>query len=129
MRVNFRSKLFDASSELPEGSFHGEDVATWLNGQLSGWKTSVVGEDWGWAIVAKKGDFDYTFGIYDHDTVEVSENGPIWVIRLFNRKDRSKWFQKLFKNIAPVTHEEVLAEVVGILEQADGVTEVKIEPL
>jgi hypothetical protein len=129
MRVNFRSKLFDADSELPEGSFRGEDVAKWLDRQLSGWKTSVVGEDWGWAITAKKGQFHYTIGIYDHDTDEVTENGPIWVVRLFNRNDRSKWFLKLFKNIAPVTHEEVLAEVVGILKRTDGVSEVSVEAL
>jgi len=129
MRVNFRSNRFDTASELPEGSFRGEDVAKWFDRQLSGWKTSVVGEDWGWAIVAKKDDLDYVFGIYDHDTDEVNENGPIWVIRLFNRKDRSKWFLKLFKNIAPVTHDAVLAEVVGILKRADGVSEVGVEPL
>jgi len=129
MRINFRSNLFDVSSELPEGSFRGEDVARWLESQLSGWQTSVVGEDWGWAVAAKKGDFYYVLGIYDHDLDEVTADGPRWVVRLFNRRDRQKWFLKLFKNIAPVPHEEVLAEIVGLLKGTKGISEVTVEPL
>jgi hypothetical protein len=129
MRINFRSKLFDTSTEKPEGTFLGEDVARWLSGQLGGWQTSVVEEDWGWAILAKKGEFYYTIGVYDHDTVEMTEDGPVWVVRLFNRKDRSRWFVKLFKNIAPVAHEEVLDEVMGILKRTPGIAGVSPEPL
>jgi hypothetical protein len=129
VRINFSSNLFDTATEKPEGSFLGEDVAKWLNSQLSGWHTSVVEEDWGWAILAKKDTFDYIIGVYDHDTVEVTEDGPVWVVRLFNRKDRSKWLLKLFKNIAPVAHEEVLAEVVGILKRTPGIARVSTEPL
>src|SRR4051812_39591825 len=129
MRINFRSKLFDVYTEMPEGTFRGEDVAKWFESQLSGWRTSVVGEDWGWAVLAQKEGYKYLFGIYDHDTDEVTEDGPIWVLRVFNRKDRQRWYLKLFKNVAPVAHEEVLAEVVAILKRTEGVSEVRLEPL
>ena len=129
MRINFRSKLFDVSTEIPEDSFRGEDVARGLESQLSGWQTSVIGEDWGWAVAAKKESLKYVFGIYDHDTDEVTEDGAIWVIRVFNRRDRSRWYLRLFKYIPPVAHEEVLAEVVAILKRTEGITEVRVEPL
>jgi hypothetical protein len=69
MRINFRSKLFDVSTEMPEGT------------------------------------------------------------RVFNRRDRQRWYLKLFKYIVPVAHEEVLAEVVAILKRTKGVSEVTLEPL
>ncbi len=129
MRINFRSHRFDSSSTLPEGSFRGEDVATWLQAQLGSWDTSVVGEDWGWAIVAKKADLRYIFGVYDHDNNDVTEDGPRWVIRAFNQKDRSHRLLKLFKYIEPVTHEDVLTEIVDLLTRTDGVADVSVEPL
>jgi hypothetical protein len=129
MRINFHTNLFDVPKDVPEGTFRGEDVARWLAGQLDGWQTSVVGEDWGWAVLASKGDYGYIFGVYDHDTDEVTAQGPKWVIRLFNERDRGNWFLKLFKNIPPVAHDEVVAEIVGILGRNKDISEVTIEAL
>ena len=129
MMVSFRSKVFGASAPKSDGSFYGEDLARWLEARLVGWKTSVVGEDWGWAVLANKGQLKYMFGVYDHDTDEVTENGPKWVVRLFNLRDRSGWFKKLFKNIPPKAHQEVVDEVVGVLRDSREVLDIRVDPL
>jgi hypothetical protein len=130
MMISFHSKTFDVSAPKDnDDSFYGEDLARWLEGRLVGWKTSVVGEDWGWAVLASKGKFKYMFGVYDHDTNEVSDNGPRWVLRLFNRRDRTDWFKKLFKHIPPKAHQEVIDEVVGVLRHSREVSDISVEPL
>lgn len=129
MMITFHSKTFDVSTVRNDDSFHGEDLAQWLEARLTGWNTSVVDEDWGWAVLADRGQFKYIFGVYDHDTDEVTENGPRWVIRLFNRRDRSDWFKKMFKNIPPKAHQEVIDEVVGVLRASGEVSDIRVAPL
>lgn len=129
MMISFRTKQFDTQSTLAEGAFHGEDVAEWLASKLVGWSVGVIPEDWGWAITARKNDYAYIFGIYDHDTNDVTDEGALWVVRLFNQKDKTSWFKKLLKHIPPIAHEEVTAEVLQVLQSAAGVTFISTEPL
>ena len=129
MLIAFRANLFDTSSDLPEGAFHGEDLAKWLEARLKGWQTRVHAEDWGWAVLAQRDQYEYIFGVYDSDTNDVTENGPKWILRLYNQKDRSNWLKKLFKYIPPTTDKEVTHEIVQLLEHADGVTNIEVESL
>ena len=129
MMISLRTKIFDASSPMEEGSFHGEDFAKWLQAKLAGWKTDVVGEDWGWAVYARKEGYRYNFGVYDHDTNDVTDAGPKWVLRLYNERDRSNWFKKMFKYIPPKAHPEVVEEITGILKADGEFKEIQVESL
>ena len=129
MMISFHSKAFDASEPENEDSFRGEEVARWLEARLVGWKTSVAAEDWGWSVVANKGHLKYELGVYDHDTNEVNDNGPRWVLRLYNLRDRSDWFRKLFRYIPPKAHQQVVDEVVGLLRNSEEVSDIRVEPL
>ena len=99
MNVSFRTTIFDASSQIPEHVFHGEDLAKWLKEKLTGWEASVDVEDWGWAVEAQKGKLNYIFGIYEYETNDVNEQGPKWIIAIYNERDNSHWLRDLF-NIA-----------------------------
>jgi hypothetical protein len=129
MLIAFRSKLFDASGALPEGKFHGEDLAKWLAEHLDKWQSQVYAEDWGWEIVAKRDQYQYMFGVYDHDTNDVNENGPKWVVRLYNQRDHSNWLRKLFKYIPPVADKEVTQEIMQTLKQIADIAQIEIEQL
>ena len=129
MMVAFRSNLFDASSSKRDDSFYGVDLAKWLQGLLPTWQTSVVGEDWGWAVLARKGPYKYMFGVYDHDTCDVTDAGALWIIRVYNRRDRRSWFRDLFKYTPPKAHDEVMNELLNALRQAPGVADVRAEAL
>ena len=129
MMIAFRSNLFDTSRDKEEDSFYGEDLAKWLQAHLKEWQTSVVGEDWGWAVLAKKGTHRYIFGVYDHDTNDVTAAGALWIIRLYNRRDYGSWFRSVFKYTPPIAHDEVTKELVELLRQANGVCDVKVEAL
>lgn len=129
MMISARTKQFAAATPMEEGSFRGEDFAKWLQSKLTGWQTDVAAEDWGWAIVARKGEYHYIFGVYDHDTDDVTDAGPKWVLRLYNQRDSSCWFKKIFKYIPPKAHQEVVDEVTGILKADCSFTEVQTKPL
>jgi hypothetical protein len=129
MMISFRTKLFDTTSAIRDDTFRGEDLARWLEQRLSGWSSTVISEDWGWAVVAQKRDYQYIFGVYDHDHDEVAEQGPKWVLRLFNMRDRSKRLQKLLRYIPPVAHNEVVQEITEILRQDEAISDIKAEPL
>ena len=129
MMISFRSKIFDSSIEEDTEQFLGEDVAKWIASRLSGWNTSVVGEDWGWAVLAARPHFKYVIGVYDHDVDDVTDGGAKWVIRLFNERDRSGWLKKLFRYVPPKAHEEVVAEVVGLLRSSRDVSNIEVEAL
>jgi hypothetical protein len=96
---------------------------------LVGWRVGVVREDWGWAVTATKEQYRYIFGVYDHDTNDVTEQGALWVLRLYNQRDRTPWFKKLLKHIPPVAHEEITEELMQILRCSDGVTDISMQPL
>jgi hypothetical protein len=87
MKILLRTKLFDFTSGIEEGSFYGEDFAEWLSRQLIDWETSYDCEDWGWSLCADKNSHVYIFGIYDHDTDDVDDHGPQWCIRVYNQRD------------------------------------------
>lgn len=55
--------------------------------------------------------------------------GGTHVVRLFNRRDRSDWFKKMFKNIPPKAHQEVIDEIVGVLRQSREVSDIRSAPL
>jgi hypothetical protein len=129
MLIAFRTHLFDASGDLPEGRYHGGDLAKWLAARLPQWRTSVCEEDWGWAVSGRKDKYRYLFGVYDHDTNDVTHDGPKWILRLYNKGDRSQWLRKLFKYIPPVAHPEVVNEIVALLKQAEGITQIETELL
>ena len=65
----------------------------------------MYAEDWGWAIEAKRSPYRYMIGVYDHDTNDVTENGP-------------KWVRDLIRYTPPAAHEVVTQEIVHILKQA-----------
>jgi hypothetical protein len=127
--ISCRTKLFDVSSPIEDGAYYGEDFAKWLQLKLSDWQSEVFEEDWGWAVLARNEGYRYIFGVYDHDTTDISEFGPKWVIRLYNQKDRSSWFKKLFKCIPPVAHQEVVDQVVGVLKAQREISEIEVMPL
>ena len=129
MLISFRTKRFDTESSIPEGAFYGGDLSRWLQRCLSGWNAKVYPEDWGWAVVARRETLSYLFGVYDHDINDVTELGPKWVIRLYNRKDLLNWFRSLFKHSPPVADDEVTAEIVQLLSGTDGIAEVTVEKL
>lgn len=129
MLVSMRTNKFDASSDIEDGAFRGEDLAKWLQSRMPDWQSDVVEEDWGWAVVTRKGEYHYIFGVYDHDTTDQTEPGPKWVLRLYNQKDKTPWFKKLFKNVPPTAHTEVVDEVVAILKSEEGISEVTVSPL
>ena len=129
MMISLRTKRFDVTTPIEEGSFHGEDFARWLQSKLTGWYADVNAEDWGWAVVARKGDYRYIFGIYDHDTNDVTEAGPKWVLRLYNQRDRTSWFKKIFKYNPPKAHQEVVDEITAILKTDGELAEIQSEPL
>jgi len=118
MTLFFHSQRFDTSSDKADDRFYGEDLARWLSSELTGWKSDVVEEDWGWAVVATKDKLHYIFGIYDHDTDELTENGPRWCIRIINQRDNSTpWLKKLFRNVPPVAHPDVIEEITRLLSR------------
>lgn len=129
MMISFRTKLFDTRSPIQDGEFHGRDVAEWLSKGLAGWRVEVVPEDWGWAVIALKEPYSYVFGVYDHDINDVTEHGAQWVLRLYNQRDGTPWFKKLFKYVPPVAHSEVTEEILQILSRLDGVTGISTAPL
>ena len=131
MKVRFRSHGFDSTSEVPEGRFLGGDLARWLLARLTdrGWSGFEVEEDWGWAVVVERDKYRYLFGIYDMDVLEAHQDGALWTVRVFNRRDRSRWFQKLFKYIHPVAHPEVAEEFVAMLTAEQGIKVVDVAPL
>ena len=130
MTLFFHSKRFDFESAKEDDRFYGEDLARWLSSQLAGWRSEVVEEDWGWAVVATKGDLSYIFGVYDHDTNEMTENGPRWCIRIFNQRDKSTpWFKKLLHNVPPVAHPAVIHEIETILSSQPDFYDIQKEPL
>jgi hypothetical protein len=122
--ISCRTKLFKVSPSAEEGVFDGGDFAKWLGGKLAGWETDIIEEDWGWAATAQKTGYDYIFGIYDHDTLDVTNLGPKWVIRLYNQSDKSNWFKRLFKYIPPKAHEEIVNEIVGILKSEEAIKDI-----
>jgi len=107
MMIRFRTKLFDTSSPMEEDMYYGEDFAGWLQLRLSTWDTEVVEEDRGWAVIARKDIYRYIFGVYDHDTDGEADTGPLWMLRLYNQRDRSHWFKKIFTYIPPKAHPEM----------------------
>jgi hypothetical protein len=118
MTFFFRTTRFDTASEFSEGAFRGEDAVRWLSGALSGWKAGVDAEDWGWAVSATRGEHAYLFGICDHDTDDVTEQGARWCLRIHNLRDRSvPGHKKLFRNIPPVADPGVVAEIESIPRQ------------
>lgn len=130
MTLFFHTQRFDTASDKSDDRFYGEDLARWLSSELTGWKGNVVEEDWGWAVVATKGTLHYVFGIYDHDTDELTENGPRWCIRIFNQRDNSTpWFRKLFRNIPPVADPGVIEEISGLLSRQPDFHDIRQEPL
>lgn len=129
MKISFRTDIFDTERSLPDDAFYGEDLAKWLAERLTGWSVGVVPEDWGWAVTGRKSEYAYIFGVYDHDTNDKTDQGALWVLRLYNQKDKTSRFKKLFKYVPPVAHEEVVTEVASILTGSAGIADVSIEPL
>lgn len=132
MKISFRTKLFDVDSPELDDAYYGEDLAKWLQVRLSGWNAQVYQADSGWAVLARKGTFSYSFGVSDGWTnADVTELGPKWVVYLYNRKDWKNWFRELFlfKYIPPVAHDEVVAEIVQLLSGTHGIAEVTVEQL
>ena len=127
MMITFRSKVFDSSAPKSGQTFYGEDLARWLEARLVGWNTSVVDEDWGWAVLANKGPLKYIFAVYDHDTNEITDDGPRWVVRVFNLGNREDWFKILFKHDPPRAHQEVIDEVFGVLRNSREVSDIRVE--
>lgn len=116
MTLFFRTTRFDTQSEKSGEGFYGVDAARWLSGELNGWQTSVEQEDWGWGVSAVRGEHAYILAIYDHDTDDVTANGPRWCLRLNNLKDRSvPWYKKIFRNVPPKASAEVVSEIQSIL--------------
>lgn len=112
--IRFRSLVFN-TDELPEGRFRGEDVAAWLAGRLTGWKAEAAEEDWGWSVYAKKSGYSYLFGVYDYDLNDRTEEGPLWRISIYNRKDWASLLKGVLKYRAPIPHSEVVSEIENIL--------------
>jgi len=129
MLISFRTRQFDSESTLPEDSYYGEDVARWLASQLPAWSTSVIPEDWGWAVTARKNEYRYIFGVYDHDINDLTDEGVRWIVRIFNQKDDTNWFKKLFRDTPPLAHNEVVSELVQILKEAEGIAAISTAPL
>ena len=130
MTLFFHSKRFDFESAKEDDRFYGEDLARWLSSQLAGWRSDVVEEDWGWAVVATKDDLHYIFGVYDHDTNELTENGPRWCIRIFNQRDKSTpWFKKLLRNVPPVADPVVINDIERLLSGQPDFHDVQKEAL
>lgn len=130
MEILFRTKLFDSSSPIEEGVFYGRDLAEWLTQRFSDWHCDVESEDWGWAIYASKKPYECIFGVYDHNINDCNANGPEWCIRLYNQKDWSNLFTKIFvRYIPPKAHPEVVDEVVQILRAEKDIHDLRVEPL
>jgi hypothetical protein len=129
MMISLRTKMFDAASLMEEGTFHGEDFAKWLQSKFLGWKLDIVDEDWGWSVYGKKERFRYNFGIYDLDTDDVNDNGPKWILRIYNERDWRSWFKSWVKYTPPVAHKEVVEEVLEILKAEPNIKEIEVEPL
>jgi len=130
MVVFFRTKRFDTESKKEDDRFYGQDLAKWLSSELRGWDTNVEEEDWGWAVEASKRGYEYIFGVYDHDTGNVTDEGARWCLRLFNLRDKSApWYKKLVRYIPPVAHAEVVEEIVALLNQQTDFHNLQTEPL
>ena len=129
MLISLRTKLFDTAASCEEERYRGKDFAKWLQLRMSAWDTEVIGEDWGWAVVAGKDIYRYIFGVYDHDAGDENELGSRWVLRLYNRRDRSNWFKKIFTYIPPKAHPEIVDEIVYILESNEDIHDVQVMPI
>ena len=86
MKVKFRTKRFIVSDHEAPDHFDGEDLAQWLAMRLVGWQTEVVAEDWGWCLLARKGDQRCEMGVYDYHTSDVTDLGALWTLRITNRR-------------------------------------------
>jgi hypothetical protein len=136
MTFSFRTHRFDAKPQPPDedGVFKGKDAAEWLGKALAqnGWSTSVISEDWGWAVMGIQGEKRYVFGVYDHD-LEEGDPGPEgarWVLRLFNQQmdPNVPWYRRLFVYEAPVASAEVIAEIEALLKGQPDFAAVQREP-
>ena len=114
MTIYFRTKKFDTRSEIHEDCFYGEDLAKWLASQLTGWTTAVESEDWGWAVNVSKGEYGCHVGVYDHDTNDETDHGPLWCLRLYNHTPREAQAER---------------EIETILRQQPDFHDIQTEPL
>jgi len=115
--------LFD-SSWPGEGKFRGEVFANWLKDRLPSWESSVVEEDWGWALCIRKGKYRCLIAVYDYETNDSNDDGPRWIIRVSS--DR---FWDLFKSKLQTVQPEVMDEIVTILKSEERIADVRVEPL
>jgi hypothetical protein len=127
LTIYFRTKQFDSS--YTDQGLRGGDLAEWLQQRLSGWDASIFEEDWGWAVDGTKGKLNYTFGVYDYELLDVTDEGPLWHVRVFNRRDWSNWLKKLFKYVEPVADPMVVEELLNILRADAQIHDIRVKPL